>query len=385
MKDIASIILLAALAVVLCPLGAVALAAAKHCAREVAANSRPPEVDRLLAYNALLAEQAGISSVPEHDGIFVPDRIMGYNASLFDQSHFSEELTGYATGFKDPENIEETLAFFAPDLPSPRKPEYAVFASAEEFLSDGADDDLIGIGGDFPTVRYDAAKVVKKLQNRGLAMDVSEEKWEATPNAEMVFVARLLRRLNRNSLRRAITLLSAAAVNTAKTWSTAAGKDPDQDIKSELILAANTSGIRPNRVGFGDTAYDIRGASHRAQNTAGGFDSARLTEDELARALMVDRVKVSRERFTTSPKATTAAEIVANKVLMFFADDNATEDDPSNIKRFTGRVHARHGGGRYAVHIRQVSDKGWRIAVEKYELIVITSTLGIRQFTIAAS
>jgi hypothetical protein len=376
------LLILAALAVALTP---VVILQAKLAARSIAWNAVPEGTARMLAYNAMLAESARLSEVPEHDGRFVPDRVMGFNASLFDQGHFSEELTGYAVGFKDPENIEETLQFFAPSLPSPMKPEYATFASAEEFLSDGADDDLVGIGGDFPTVRYDSDKVVKKLQNRGLAMDITEEKWDATPNAEQVFVARLLRRLHRNSLRRAITLLSAAATNTAKTWSTAAGKDPDQDVKSELILAANTSGIRPNRVGYGDTAFDIRCASHRAQNSAGGYASAILTPEQLASALMVEKVKVSRERFTTKASATAAAEILNTKVLMFHASDGATEEDPSNIKRFTGRVAARHGGGAFAVHLRQVSDKGWRIAVEKYELIAITSTLGIRQFTVAAS
>lgn len=372
--------LLAVLAIVSAP---ILLVSAKMAAREIAWNAVPDGTKRLLAYNAMLAHTAGISEVPEHDGRFVPDRVMGFNASLFDQDHFSEELTGYATGYKDPENIEETLEFFAPSLPSPMIAEFNTFSSAEEFLSDGADDDLIGVGGDFPTVRYDSEKVVKKLQNRGLAMDITEQKWDATPNAENVYVQRLLRRLHRNSLRRSITLLSAAATNTAKTWDTTAGKDPDQDVKSELILAQDVSGIRPNRIGYGDTAWDKRGLAHRAQNTAGGISSSDKTPEQVATHLMVDQVKVSKERYTTKASATTTAQIVSNKVLMFNASAEASEEDPSNIKRFTGRVAARHGGGLYAVHLRQVADKGWRIAVEKFELIAITSTLGIRQFTVS--
>jgi|GEM_PF-460994 len=358
---------------------------AKMVTRDIAWNAVPEGMARLLAYNALLAKEARLSHLPEHDGHFVDGRVMGFNASLFAQDNFSEQLTGYATGYKDPEDIEASLQFFAPSLPSPNIAEYNTFESAEEFLSDGADDDLIGVGGDFATVRYNSGKDLKQLQNRGLAMDISEAKFDATPNAEQVYVARLIRRLNRNSLRRSITLLSAAATNTGKVWSTAAGKDPDQDVKSELILAQDTSGIRPNRIGYGETAFDLRCVSHRAQNTAGGYASGAMTPDQVASFLTVDEVKISKERFATSATAATLGQILSNKVLMFYATDEATEEDPTNIKRFTGRVAARHGGGAYAVHMRQVADKGWRIAVEKYELLVITSTLGIRQFTCTAS
>ena len=79
------------------------------------------------------------------------------------------------------------------------------------------------------------------------------------------------------ALRRAIALLSAAATNTAKTWDTTAGKDPDSDVNTELVTAADLSGIRPSRVGFSDTSWSKRLLAHRAQNTAGGFASAAMT------------------------------------------------------------------------------------------------------------
>lgn len=189
-------------------------------------------------------------------------------------------------------------------------------------------------------------------------------------------IEKLKRRILRNSLRRTIALLSAAAVNTAKTWDTTAGKDPDMDVISELVLAATASGIRPNKVGFGDSAWAKRALSHRAQNDAGGYASAGLSPAQLAALLNADTY-VSRERYSTAGAA--LAEIVSNLVLMFFAMGSDVED-PSNIKRFTSITES---GGEWRVYVQQVTSKLVDITVEHYELIKITSTLGIRKFTVS--
>lgn len=386
MKDILILIVASLIAIAFAPL---LVAGVKLASRDIAWNAAAataPGAQRLLAYNAALADIARLAEVPEGDGRFVGGgRITGFNASLFDQSNFSEELTGYAVGFKDPNDIGATLEFVAPSTPSPRKPEYAVFTSAEEFLSTGVDDDLRAIGGDFPTVKYTSDKVTKKLLNRGLAVELDEDQIAEMPGWGQFYTAKLLRMLDRNSLRRAFALLSAASVNTAKTWSTAAGKNPDGDVRTELITAANITGIRPNRVLYGDTAWDTRVASHEAQDNAGGYAAAARTPEQVASFLNVEGVHVSRERFAATATATSVSEIVSTKVLMYFATANMGMEDPSNIKRFTGNVAAQNGGGKVAVHLRQVGDKRWRLAVEKYELTVITATLGIRQFTVAAA
>lgn len=387
MKDILSLILLVALAAILYPFAAVA---AKYHTRGLAYNAAAatatPDVQRLLSYNATLAAIAGAGQVPMGGADFQGGgRIVGFNASLFDQSNFSEALTSYAVGYKDPENIAETLQFIAPAVPSPRKPEYAVFTSAEEFYSPGTGDDLRAIGADFPTIKYTSDKVTKKLLNRGIAVELDEDQIADMPGWEEIYTGRLVRLLDRLSLRRAFALLSAAATNTNKTWSTAAGKNPDGDVRAELITSANITGIRPNRILYGDTAWDTRVASHEAQDNAGGYAAAGRTPEQLASFLSVDGVRISKERYAASQSATSVSEIVSTKVLMFNAQGDMTVEDPSNIKRFTGRVSEQNGGGEVAVHLRQVGDKRWRLAVEKYELTVITATLGIRQFTVAAS
>ena len=151
------------------------------------------------------------------------------------------------SGWKDPNDLEATLNFFAPSTPVPRRFTYKEWTNIEEFLSDGANDDLRAIGGEFPTVIYTGTETHARTDNRGLRIrvDVDEVADPAArcaggvPAYQARVIEKLKRRILRNSLRRTIALLSAAAVNTAKTWDTTAGKDPDMDVISELVLAAD--------------------------------------------------------------------------------------------------------------------------------------------------
>lgn len=315
--------------------------------------------------------------LPSDDGKHVHDRIVAANASLFSQAFFSEPLTNYAVGWKDPNDIEATTEFFAPSVEVPRKFEYALATNIEEFYSELVDD-LRALRGEFKNVEYTETKTIGKTLNRGLAICVDLDEVSDKANWEQNYTQKLMRRLARNKLRRAIALLAAAATNTAKTWDTTAGKDPDQDVLSELVLGATAAGVRPNRVGYGDTASSKRALAHRAQDTAGGFASAGLTNEQLAAWLNVDKVLTSRERYASSQ--TTKAEILNNLVLMFFALDGVDAEDASNIKGFWTPCD---DGGKVRVYSHQISEKLWKIAVEHNELTSITSTVGIRKFTVS--
>lgn len=299
------------------------------------------------------------------------------NEARFSESFYSEPLTAYSVGFKDPNNIEDTVEFFAPGIETPRFFEYKEAINAEEFYSE-LDEDMRAPGSAFKMVEpYKGVRTVGKTVNRGLTLRVDRD-LQTSSDWDQKAVAKLLRRILRNKLRRAIALLSAAATNTAKTWDVTAGKDPDQDVLSDLITANTASGIYPNRVGYGHTAWAKRILAHRAQNSAGGFASAGMTPEQVAGFLGIDRAYVSKERYQSAAAAKT--EIVANLVLMFMALDGADTEDSSNIKGFYSLCA---NGQRYATYIQQVSAKLWDVTVEHYELTKITSTLGIRKFTVS--
>jgi hypothetical protein len=147
---------------------------------------------------------------------------------------------------------------------------------------------------------------------------------------------------------------------------------------TELIAAVDASGVRPNRMVFGDVAWNKRLVSHRAQATAGGFASSALTPEQLASFFGVDGVRVSRERYQSS--ATAKSKLVPDVVLLFYGRNNVTGEDATHAKRFWSPVE---GGGRFRVYEQVVSAKMVDITVEHYSNTLITASVGLRKLTIS--
>lgn len=306
-----------------------------------------------------------------------PGELYLANESRFNETYYSEPLTTYIVGWKDPNDIKGTLDFIAPEVTVGRRFEYKAHKNAEEFLSET--DDLRAIGSDFKRVEYKGEDVTQKTINKGLTIRLDLDQYPNIDQAQQIAVERLTRRLYRNDLRRAVAVALAAAGNgTGVTWNTTAGKDPDQDVLTALIAATDASGIRPNRLLFGEIAWNKRGLSHRAQNTAGGFASAMLAPDQLAGVLGVERIKISRERYQSS--ATAKTKVVSDVVLGFYSEDGVGIDDPSCLKRF---VSAVEGGGLLRVYVQQISAKLIDVTVEHYSNIIATADIGYSRLNVS--
>lgn len=305
-----------------------------------------------------------------------PNEICLANESRFNSAFFSKPLTDYAVGWVDQNDLEGLLDFLFPPVQVGRRFEFKKCDASEEFLADT--DDARGIGAEFKRVEYRGTTVNEKTINRGLTMRVDLDQLGEMPRWREVHLNRLLQRLLRNELRRAMTLLTGSATNTAKTWDTTAGKDPDQDILSELVAGIDESGVRPNRIVFGEVAWNKRLLAHRAQASAGGYASAGLTPAELANFLGVEGARISRERYqaTLSGKA----KLLGDVVLLYFGQNDPGTEDPSHGKRFWT---ATEGGGKYRVYENQVNSKTIDLTVEHYSSLVVTSTLGLRKLTIS--
>lgn len=298
------------------------------------------------------------------------------NDERFVETYFSEPLTNYAVGFRDPNNIEASVSFFAPPVPVGRRFEWKAAVNAEEFLSEVVDDQR-GIGSDFKQVKYTATDVTDKTLNRGLTIIVDLDNVTGT-NWQNQKVAKLLRRMWRNRLRRAIAAIDAASVSVGVTWDKTNGVNPDQDVRDQLVAATDISGIRPNRVGYGDNAFNYRLAAYGAQNNPAGYMgySANAME-QMAAALMVDKVMVSKERYQST--GTAKSQILGNALYAFFAEDGVDTEDPSNVKCFVSAFDSEQGGGLVRVYVQQLSAKLVAVTVEMYEKIVITYSGGIRK------
>ena len=319
--------------------------------------------------------------LPDHGSGYEAGQILFANDSRFMETYFSEPLTNYAVGWRDPNNIEATLNFIAPPVVVGRRFEWKKAANAEEFLSEVVDDQR-AIGSDFKRVEFTASDVTDKTINKGLTY-IADLDNVSGPNWQNDKVAKLMRRLYRNEFRRGITALSAAGTNNALTWDTTAGKNPDRDLLTDLLTATTATGIRPNRILYGDTAWNKRGLSYEGQSgTSTAFGMiANYSPEQLAARLMVDQVLVSRERYQTSSAA--KSEIVSNLIFGFYAEDGVDTEDPSNIKRFVSAFSGEQGGGLVRVFVQQLSAKLVAITVEHYSKIIVTYSGGLRKWTVS--
>lgn len=331
------------------------------------------------AYNAKWAAIGSLINAPVFAPAVTetPAGITAINASMTVEGNFIQALTTYATGWRAEQGIDDLLRFIAPARRVGERFEYEQLTNLEAFLSN-TEEDLRAKGSQFKELPPPTStKVLAETANRGLQL-VIENRNVAVKGAEH-YISMLMERIKLNKLRRAFALLSATANNTAKTWDTTAGKDPDQDVNDQLLTAAAESGLRPNRVLFGETAWGRRKKAHRAQNTAGGFASAKMSPEEVATELNVDAIHIAKPRYASS--ASVRAEVVGNLVVMFSALDNESLTDPTNVLDFWSPCD--QGGGQFAVYQWQVGAKFTAFAVEHYEKLAAVSDLGVEKFTVS--
>jgi hypothetical protein len=307
------------------------------------------------------------------------------NEERFTASYYSEPLTQYAVGWQDPENLEALYNFIAPNVPVGRRFEYKLAINVEAFLSELNDERQIG--SDFKQVEYKGATSYNKTANRGLKYRLDLDEEGAGILTEELIVSRLLQRLKRNIYRRAIlTLLNLSATsNTNVTWTYNSGSNanpqPDENIRTLIQGTQVTSGVFPNRLLIDLLSWNIRKNAYAQQALAAGaiYGYGRTVDDVVADQ-SVDGMMVSKALYQSTEWVTpTKSYILPKNCVAFFAQDNPTRDDPTNIKRFVTPV----ADGDFRVYRQPVGAKFVDISVEYYDVIVQTATVGIGQLTIS--
>lgn len=324
------------------------------------------------AFDAALAMMVDTQvSNPTHGLVAMAD------AASFNNTHFSEPLTTYAQGWRDPTNIDALLDFLFPQVQVPRRFEFRKHDESADFLIDT--DDERSVGADFKRVKYTGSIQQAKTVNKGLTMFVDADEVEGMANWQQVYTGRLLRRCKRNDLYAGVAMLIAGASNTDKTWDVQA--DPDGDTMSLVQASGDLLGFNPSRLAYFGAAWTKRLTAMRGQDKAGAVASLALTTPDLVaqycgaqRGMIVDaRVKL--------PSASTKSKLGGgNYVVAFYAEDGVGPEDPSATKRFWT---ACGDGSQYRVYVRQFSEKLWTITVERYNKMAVTSTVGLAKYTIA--
>ena len=103
-------------------------------------------------------------------------KIILANSAAYNSSAFSQELTGYAAGYKVPE-LTEALDFIAPPVPVPSKRfEFAQFGKGDYVIDN---DDERSVYGSFKVVRSSGEIVQSKLVHRGLTIVLDSDEISA--------------------------------------------------------------------------------------------------------------------------------------------------------------------------------------------------------------
>lgn len=297
------------------------------------------------------------------------------NESRFSAANFSEPLTAFALGWKDPENIEDLLNFVAPVVQVGKRFEFKKTNAADAFLSES--DDIRANGSAFKRVEFFGTSIMGKTLNKGLTVrvdhdDIAGDDWRER------YIQLLLRRLYRNELRRAIEALKEGSQGKNYLWSMDENgqKNPDADLRSALSEAVNQTGIRPNRILFGERAWDLRLNVYDLQSTSAAQRAAMLSMDDLAQRLFVDEIRVLRARFQGDGERSSA--ILDRDIYLFYTRNELIKDEPANIKRFVTPID----GNNFRVYVEEHA-KFTDLTVEHYSNIMVTSSAGIVKLSIA--
>lgn len=335
--------------------------------------------------NAALARQYwNASTLPRPDsGPWQHGRITSANAEFFGSTHFSEPMTTYALGWKDPAGWDELQEFIAPSINPPAEYfEHAQFNNAEEFLSDGSNDDLRAINANFKDVDYTQSLVFRRVNNRGLRIELDYDRIKNINNWQSIYTAKLMSRLKRNQVRRAVALAIASASTSTLHWTTSPTRLPDSSLAYERSLSADASGIKPNRILIGETAWqnriDCLGSLGTGANQFAAAAELARTVEQLGAWLGMD-ARLDTARYQSG---TTKTRLLDNLILMFTGNAGVDMEDSSNFKL---AWTACANGTRWAVYVRQLSVKKWEIVVEHYELLFCPSVLGVLALTASNS
>jgi hypothetical protein len=333
-----------------------------------------------IANSAMLA-LAAVGVARSHDLPEIHGRVALANDSLITQSTYNEELTTYGIGFSRGNGLNRLRDFLAPKRTSGRVATLTQYSNTEPFeVVDWKKVRRAPLSDFMEVSQRTSTKVPRLIPNRGLTICLDRDQLKDKPNWQQMHIRYLIDLLTAAEVLETTAAYTAGATAVPLVWGSSA--NPDLDVRSRFITAANTLGMKPNRAAYGDAAELLRLQSFEAQNNAGAYArAAMLTEQQLATAIGADQVLVNAERYQNTSSA--KLEFIGSSVLLFTAVDGESPMDPSNIVRHV--ANASYGGGEYAVYITEQGVKRVWITVENYSLIAVQHVLGLLKLNVTAT
>lgn len=296
----------------------------------------------------------------------------------------AQELAGYLAGL--PSDDEESLLdLLCPSIEGAPFFQYAK-SDDEMFLTEADDSDIRAVGATFKRVQYKGTTVTDATQQKGLTMRVDHRtlptvRGKRKDGWENRFAAALKNRLVRAELIRFLSLLDAAATNTAKVWS--AATNPDGDLRAMVQATRTAKGMKPTHLLLGSAAQQLRQDAYEAPARANHAmaNHAGYTMEELARYAGAGQVIIE-DGVTQVKKGAAKVDRLGLAAYTYSAAPGVILDDPSNFKRVWSPTE--FSGAKWAVAV-QPNTVFTDITVFHESKIIAPITAGIIKNTVAAA
>ena len=323
----------------------------------------------------LLATGASIlSETPVAGQITVANTAMNYGGA------FHQTISNYVSGFPS-EHESQSLEALCPSI---QTNDFFRFLKADDeaYLTETDGSDIRARGGVFKRVQYKGTTAIDETQQKGLTMrvdhkDLVKNDGVIVPGWENNYAMELMKRLVRADKYRFFTLLDAAAVNAAVTFS--AATNPDGLLRAMVTATRTATGRYPTHTVIGNAAWQGRIDAYEAaaRVNTGAANHSEYDEAMLARYLRVEKVIIE-EGMRQLAKGGAKTDDLGLINYSYSAAASKIVGDPTNAFMAWSPVK---GGGRWAVSIQE-HDVYTDITVWQESKIVIPQTTGIRKTTV---
>jgi hypothetical protein len=309
--------------------------------------------------------------------------IIAVNAASAFAASLAQDVTGYLAALPSTDE-SAMLDLIAPPV---QGADFFQFAKADDlaYLTEADDSDIRAVGANFKRVQASGTIVTDATVQKGLMQRV-DHRTLARVNGTIVSgwenrtAASLKNRLVRAEKLRALSVVDAAANNTAVNWTTSPEtKNPDGDIRKAADRTGLKTGMNPTHLMIGRTAQQTRQDAYEAPaRTNDMANHASYTMEQLANYAQAGTAFVE-SGFQMAKKGATKAATLGNVVYTYSARKDVAIEDPSNVKRVWSPTMS---GGMWMVFIQESA--AWTdITVFHQSKIIVPISTGIEKLTIS--
>jgi len=308
--------------------------------------------------------------------------IVAVNAASSFAASLAQEISGYLAGLPSSDE-SAALDLIAPPIMSA---DFFQFAKADDlaYLTEADDSDIRGLGANFKRIQTSGTIITDATVQKGLTQRVDHR---TLPRVNGVIVAgwenlaaaSLKNRLIRADKVRTLSVVDAAANNTAVNWTTTpATANPDGDIRKAAERTRIATGQTATHLMVGSTGQQTRQDAYENGARTNQGNHGDYTPQQIAAYAQVGTGFIE-TGIKMAKKGATKVVTLGNVAYTYNARKDHTLMDPSNVMRCWSPTMS---GGQWMVFVQESA--AWTdITVFQQSKTIIPISVGIEKLTIS--